>query len=150
MVKDHKRSLTIAGHRTSLSRKPHNCQHRGRVGPEPRQKEPLQRYSRLVVQARKEQLGQIPQKLQTFAIRICPDIVIWRDSFPASRFRLAGKRARAQTAESGSLEPVLSLPVLLSASPARRASSHPPTACGKISIHACVDGAPGGLVLRLP
>ena len=40
-------------------------------------------------------LEQIPQKLQTFAMRICSNVLIWRDSFSASRFRLAGKRASA-------------------------------------------------------
>jgi len=38
-------------------------------------------------------LEQIPPRLKTLAIRICSNILIWRESFSARWFHLAGKRA---------------------------------------------------------
>src|SRR5206468_11242736 len=41
-------------------------------------------------------LEHIPPKLKTLAIRICSNILIWRESFSARCFHLAGKHANAK------------------------------------------------------
>ena len=46
--------------------------------------------------AEASRLKQIPQKLKTFATRICSNKLSWRDSFSVSRIRLARKRANVR------------------------------------------------------